>query len=317
MLRRIFISKLLKTGAAALFAGSAFDTLTAAERKVNGITLREGEIFINADLEKPLKFLHITDSHLVEIDGRDADRNELAAKRLKAYAWSHRFFLRTMEYARRNNLTVLCTGDSMDFVTHKGLEWLKENMGADDVVFAVGNHEFSYYVGSKKEREHNPQTCALIQSCFKYDIDFHSRVIGGLNILTIDNTQYQFSAKQLEKLKAEIRRGLPILAMFHIPVYTEKFFDTIMAKNSKRKCAYLAGVPEDKLALYDSEGLRKFHRPTKTTLEFAELLKTSPAVKGVLCGHVHHFVMDTLPNGAIISAGAAGAGGKAQEIVVK
>ena len=118
MLRRIFISKLLKTGAAALLAGSAFDTLTAAERKVNGITLREGEIFINADLEKPLKFLHITDSHLVEIDGRDADRNELAAKRLKAYAWSHRFFLRTMDYARLNYLTVLCTGDSMDFVTH-------------------------------------------------------------------------------------------------------------------------------------------------------------------------------------------------------
>ena len=312
MLRRKFISTVVGAGLATL-CGRAADSHFLPEKKANGIKI--GQIRINAGLSKPLKFLHFTDSHVVEIDGRDSDRLELAEKRKKAFFYAPRFFLRTMEYARANKMKMLCTGDTIDFVSHKSLEFLKQNMGAEDVIFAVGNHEFSRYVGSRREKEHTEEVCALIQSCIGYDISFASRQIGGLNIITVDNTQYQFSSGQVEQLKAEIRKGLPILVMFHIPVYTEKFFNEIVGKNKKR-CSYLAGVPDEKLALNPNEGQRNFHRPQKATLEFAEIIKNEPLVKGVLCGHVHHNIADVLPNGALMVSGAMGASGKALEVVV-
>jgi ATP-binding cassette subfamily F protein uup len=71
-------------------------------------------------------------------------------------------------------------------------------------IYAVGNHEFSRYCGFRKEKEHDAESVSMIQANVNYDISFSSHIVEGINFLSIDNSHYQFSQSQLEKLEAEI-----------------------------------------------------------------------------------------------------------------
>ena len=141
-----------------------------------------------------------------------------------------------------------------------------------------------------------------------------------MNFLAIDNVTYQFTQAQLEKLEAEIKKGLPIIAMFHIPIYSEKFFTLNLGKNANnkrrpRKVVSIIGVPDDKLALCDKR-LMERRKSTAVTKKVVEILSTNPLVKGVICGHIHTNIVDTLPNGAVITTSEGGYRGWAQEITI-
>ncbi len=106
---------------------------------------------------------------------------------------------------------------------------------SSNFIYAVGNHEFSRYCGSKDEVEGMLDMVSEVEKSMGRDVWFPSRIIGRLNIMTMNDANYQFNEYQMKRLKEEIARGLPILVMFHIPIYAEKFFDEIFIKNLNKK----------------------------------------------------------------------------------
>ena len=312
MKRRTFIYNISLLAASPLLANS--DKKRAKEE------LKLTKVEIKVGLKKPLKFLHITDSHVITWDKRSPKQEAIYKNRIKFFSLSRRRWNMTLAYAKENNLPILNTGDVFDFTTPASIEFLKNEVLPNSRIYAVGNHEFSRYCGSQPEIEHDAETVNAMQSAMNYDLGFSSHVIEGVNFLAIDNVTYQFTQAQLEKLEAEIKKGLPIIAMFHIPIYSEKFFTLNLGKNANnkrrpRKVVSIIGVPDDKLALCDKR-LMERRKSTAATKKVVEILSTNPLVKGVICGHIHTNIVDTLPNGAVITTSEGGYRGWAQEITI-
>ena len=312
MKRRTFIYNISLLATSPLLANSA--------KKNAKEVLKLTKVEIKVGQKKPLKFLHVSDSHVITWDKRSPKQEAIYKNRIKFFSLSRKRWNMTLAYAKENNLPILNTGDVFDFTTPASIEFLKNEVLPNSCVYAVGNHEFSRYCGSEPELEHDAETVNAMQSAISYDIGFSSHVIEGVNFLAIDNVTYQFTQAQLEKLEAEIKKGLPIIAMFHIPIYSEKFFTLNFEKNAKnkrlpRKVVSMIGVPDDKLAMCDKRLMKK-RKPTAVSKKVVEILSTNPLVKGIICGHIHTNIVDTLPNGAVITSSEGGYRAWAQEITI-
>lgn len=253
---------------------------------------------LDIGLPKPLSFLHSSDNHLCYADERDDERKrDLAARRRHAFEGdSNRctlFLDEMLTHAKEHCDLFLHSGDLLDFVSYRNLEVGKEKMDQVDYFMAVGNHEFSLYVGEAFEDEaYKRQSYDRVQAAFKNDLTFASRLIGGLNLVAIDNGYYLFSEEQLALFKSEVARGYPIILMLHTPIYTPDLFQEMMVSR-KKECAYLCGCPVHLMGDYSDYRLRQ-QRPDEPTREFIRYLQTQPLVKALLTGHLHFNYEGTL-----------------------
>lgn len=248
---------------------------------------------INIGIERKLKFLHITDSHIILADKRDGQRKiDLMKERRAAYD-VHGFdccmknFDAQLDMYRNSNYDLLLhTGDLIDFVSHKNIETVRSKLEGIDYLFATGNHEFSLYVGEVKEdNAYKMQSYDRVQNIFKNDLTFASRIIGGVNLITIDNSYYQFTTTQLELFMQEIQKGLPIILLIHVPIYTEKLYNFRIYKKKDKNSALMAPPencsPQEELA-------------NTETLKFIDFLKKQTLVRAVFAGHYHYNFEDIL-----------------------
>ena len=93
---------------------------------------------------------------------------------------------------------------------------------------------------------------------------FESRVMDGVNLITMDNSYYNFSDLQIKALKKEIRKGLPIVLFFHVPL-TENILNM--------KCFHKDLVPDKYMQ--------------KKTNEMLDLIASCPLIKAEFSGHWH------------------------------
>jgi hypothetical protein len=246
---------------------------------------------LDIGLPKALSFLHCSDNHLCYVDERDDERKqELAARRRRAFERDTNrctlFLDEMIAYAKEHCDLLLHSGDLIDFVSYRNLEVAKEKLDQVDYFMAVGNHEFSLYVGEAFEDEaYKSQSFARVQAAFNNDLPFASRLIGGLNLVAIDNGYYLFSAEQLARFKAEIAKGYPIVLMLHTPIYSTELYQEMMF-NRKKECAFVCDCPAELMDSY-SEHRRRAQRADAPTQEFVRHLKEQPLVKAILCGHLH------------------------------
>lgn len=252
---------------------------------------------INAGAKTPFKLFHITDCHICLCDERnDVRKRELAENRNKAFGTTQvKFFEGALEYAKANNLTILSTGDICDFVSHANFDYVKKSFAETDYIFAVGNHEFSHYVGEAVEDEkYKMRSFKDVQKMHpKNNLRFDSRIINGVNIITLDNVYYNFTSLQTTSLEREICRGYPIILAMHNPIHTVELYDYMILKR-KSPCAYLVGTPEKLLKCYPPDRYVQ-QRPDKETLEFIEFASKQPLIKGVIAGHLHFDYEAVLP----------------------
>ena len=248
-------------------------------------------------LEKPFRALHISDSHIALADERDGQRKvELAQKRFAFFDQAPRFLDEQLAYAKAEGIPVLYTGDLCDFVSYKNLEYAREKLWNADHFMAVGNHEFSLYVGEAFEDvPYKMQSYELVQSYFRYNLLFDSRVIGGVNFVGVDNGYYQFDAGQKEKLKGEIEKGLPIVLMMHNPLYTKDLYDFSLSIH-QQKVGFLTGTPDELMRSYSEYRFRQQHADEET-LDFIQYVYSQPLIRAVLAGHIHVNAETILPSG--------------------
>lgn len=242
---------------------------------------------INAGVEKPFELIHFSDIHLTYADGRDDLRKrELAAARRRYFADAQANLDAVIADAKRTGALMVSTGDLIDFVSCANLDAARKFTGENDCFFAAGNHEFSLYVGEAfEDAEYRSRSLDMVQSAFKNDIRFSSRIVNGVNMVAVDNGYYLIDSAQLRALKNECRRGLPVILLMHVPLHTDALCSEMITRRGE-PCAYLMCSPESVIASYDAHRAHQ-QRPNAVTREAYEYILSEPAIKAVLAGHVH------------------------------
>lgn len=237
---------------------------------------------IKIGLSAPVRLLHVTDSHITRGDPTG----------LQAGWFNHDYegcaedyFLAALAYAKENGLTVLHTGDLIDFQSEENFAYMKEHLEGVDYLYAAGNHDFYNHVERPAEDDENKRVkTPLISPYIKNNLYFDSRVLGGVNIVTMDNSYYLVKEDQLEALKKEVAKGYPVVVAMHVPVFTERL--AVDGLKGDPPVLYLMGTPMEFLGQLPPDRIRQ-QGADEVTLRFIEYLKTEPAIKALITGHKH------------------------------
>ncbi len=244
---------------------------------------------------KKIKLLHTSDSHISHADSRDNERkNALAIRRFGEFGGNRNNYENelkiSVDYSKDNCDLLVHTGDAIDFVSYENLDIVKNELGRCPHFFAVGNHEFSQYVGEAwEDDEYRAVSYDLVQSAYKDKLNCDSTVIGGVKLISLDNGYYYFRPEQYDFLRKELNCSLPCILMMHTPLHTRSFYDYLMA-DGKRECAYLCGTPSELTACY-SDHRRRQQTTNELTTEVIEYIASNcggdKPVRAILAGHLH------------------------------
>ncbi|MGM9767829.1 MAG: metallophosphoesterase family protein [Candidatus Cryptobacteroides sp.] len=285
-------------GAAALSPLSVASARAVPESLMANFTPRR--MVIAAGAARPFRALHISDSHLCLVNDSDNERkHSLARSRSRIFPQSEANLKAALDYFRKNDDLLVHTGDFYDFVSEANINAARDFFRKADAVFASGNHDFSQYVGDAEENdEYKAQSIPELESAVGCRTLFSSRIVNGVNFMSLDNSYYRFNEEQFDFVRQEFARKLPVVILCHVPLYTPVALDRELIR-TKGKCGYMAGVPESITSTYETVSGRPENekwkdrsvqqRADKTTLKMIGWLKRQPCLKAVLCGHTHDY----------------------------
>jgi UDP-2,3-diacylglucosamine pyrophosphatase LpxH len=271
----------------------------------------------------PFKALHVTDAHLTRVDATENDvrKMTLAATRGPQMGFGEHYLSEAVFRARNDNALLLLTGDIIDFVSNANLSLAKRYFASVDAFGAVGNHEFSQYVGEAKEdAAYRAVSAGRVAAVWPNDITFASRVVHGVNFVAVDNGYYRFTGDQFSRMEQEVAKGLPIVLLCHVPLHLPKHYAAMM-RRTRGVCSYEAGVPDALVDTWRKErnfpaseawrDRRVQQRADTATKEFVSYLKSQSLVKAILCGHTHAFWQERFSPTAVQYISAATYSGSA------
>ena len=294
----------------------------AVDKKFDNLKLNIRQLKIDVGAIKSFGALHVSDSHMTRADERDGERKmNLAAGRYKIFPFAEHYFDLQIRYALAKGLMMIHTGDMIDFVSERNHAFIRSQLRVGQWVASTGNHEYSLYVGEAKEDEaYKAQSRTKLQKAYGdvCNVTFNSKVINGVNFVSVDDVYYNFTREQLELFKREVKKGLPIVMLCHVPLYTPKHCEANLKSNGGR-CAYVTGAPLEITSKYQCDpslpeseqwrnrSVQQFS--DEPTLEFIAWLKEQPLLKAILCGHCHRFYEEQFSPTAkqyIVGAGYTG-----------
>ena len=108
----------------------------------------------------------------------------------------------------------------------------------------------------------------------------------GIRFVCIDDSTYEILPEQLEFFREQIKSGLPLLLLMHIPIYMPG-----------RTLGYGCGHPkwgEKTDRNYEIERREKWRKEghTQVTMDFCEEVFNAPNLLTVLAGHTHQQSLD-------------------------
>lgn len=265
-------------------------------------------------LEKPIKLLHVTDSHVALADERDNERKHALAKRLSAPD-KEKNLEEALAYGKENCDVIVHTGDLIDFTSQANFDFARKILSDEKVFFAAGNHEFSQYVGEAYEdRAYKMNSFREMMPGLGAPLFFNSRVVGGIDLVSIDNSYHQYERWQIERLEKELAKGLPIIICQHAPLFEQSLYDHHVERSGPGSSSYLVGCDEDHLP--DDEWRAIEIRPRGATLEMVDLIRSRPQIKAILAGHVHFSFESKLTDSLTQFITAGSYEGAAREITI-
>ena len=184
------------------------------------------KVIIELGLEKKISIAHLTDIHISLADERDSHLADHAVERATVFyeeankpeKTPSEYFREAIDFSEKNCDLCIITGDVIDFVSAKNIEETEAILSGKDYMFTAGNHEFCPRVGVPDSFARKADIFGDIQKSFKGNMFFESRIVGGVNLVTVDNSYYNYSALHIKMLKEEIEKGLPILLFSHVPL---------------------------------------------------------------------------------------------------
>ncbi len=272
---------------------------------------------IEIGLEKPFRVLHITDSHLPLCDQRDDERKQaIALKKSSVLKERLDFLNEQVAYGEENCDLIVHTGDLIDYITKANVDFAREFLRNEKILFIAGNHEYSQYIGDAWEdtayRMNSYMSMGYGGTGLGVNMFFTSREAGGINFVGIDDAYFQVEDWQTERLCMEVRKGLPVVLLVHAPLFEQELFDRSV-EFWKDGSAYLVGCDEKHLLNYP-EFRAMEQRPNDSTKRFVEYMNKEKRIKAVLAGHIHFNFESRLPGGTMQYVTGNGSHGAAREI---
>jgi len=254
-------------------------------------------VHIRIGLPKAFSVLHISDTHLASAyPDEPKAKLEQRRDRMRCFGGCQEEALRdSLAWAKENTDYVVHTGDLIDWQSRANFDLVRKYFGPN-ICGSVGNHEFSPTMW----RSEVPETCdekfkdlsrRILSEVYPFDISLQSTVVNGVNFVAIDDVYGYVTAAQVERFKAEVAKGLPIILCMHVPfmsdalaIASNKYW---MGGQWNRKSMKFtsAAVPE-------SDRARKVQATDPVTRDFIAYLKREPLLKGILAGHLHFSAQD-------------------------
>lgn len=246
---------------------------------------------VNIGLEKPVKLLHITDTHIcMDDDGTPSKRS--SCFNVDYEDCSKVYFEMALQYAKDNDLLIVHTGDMFDFLSQKNLKYVQKKMQNIDYVYAAGNHDFVALAADMgrviEDEAYKMRNMEKSAPCFSNNLHFFSRIVDGVNIVALDNSYYQIEPDQLRMLKYEVARGYPVVLCMHVPLYTEKLVNIVMGDGGR--CGFCCGGSDE----YLTKNYLGKQRPNEDTICAIDYITNEPMIKLVIAGHIHNNVEDVI-----------------------
>ena len=239
---------------------------------------------IQIGLKQPFSVLHFSDTHLTAAYPQENDfKQELHKVRTQTFGGRQEEALRdTLAWAKNHVDYLVHTGDLIDWQSEANFDLVKKYFG-DQIFGTLGNHEFSpnmWLTKDTNDEKHKDKSRKILSEVYPFDISVHSQVVHGVNFIGFDDVYGTVTEKQAAFIKAEFKKGLPIILCMHVPFYTDNIFRA-NAKFWTTKKTYDFGKPivpsgEDKKQLTDP-----------VTRDLIQFLKKQPLLKGILTGHLH------------------------------
>ena len=245
---------------------------------------------IKAGATKPFTVLHISDTHLTAAYPDEGEfERKTAYRRIRTFGGRQEEALRdSIAWAKEHVDFLLHTGDLIDFQSKANFDLVKKYYGEGGAMMfgCLGNHE--HYRGKKMaKKDGTPLPVAvvpdLLKETYPFPNDFCSKVINGVNFVTIDDSTDTVSADQASRFEAEVKKGLPIILCMHCPFPTREI---VRAASRFWRRADLKAI-RDMGSFVESEKYKD-----ATTKDFVAYLRAQPLLKGILCGHGHMNAVD-------------------------
>ena len=240
--------------------------------------LPENELELRIDgVDGEFYFLHVTDNHLCHCDDRDSDLIERMARRSKVFrepADEAVSFVQTVRKIRPD--FVANTGDFFDRPTAANMDAGKRLVDSYGVpfYFTPGNHDW-YKPADRANRDYWHGRFAVLT---EQNLDWYVKEMRGVNLLFLDDSDYQISDEQLVRTRELLDTGKPCIIFMHIPVGIDSLLPATIARWKK---PIVVGA--------DTE--------TPSTLAFCEMVKSRVEVKAIFAGHLHFDHVDELGGG--------------------
>ena len=243
---------------------------------------------LDLGLVQPIRILQVSDCHLSGCCEEDSEKAKAKSKKKTAE------FLKetggvTQEQRLKEALdlsaeydALVFTGDITDSPSRANLELLASMLEGRRYLYTFGNHDYYTYdsdSGNADDRERFLDDFLRFLPC---DPTMDSLQVGGVNLVALDDSLAQFSALQLEFLKAEAAKGLPILLFLHLPVYSPTFVPQAYEWWDSSMCV---GTPADVLAAHGETDPKM--RSEAETLLMLDYIREEPLIKAIFASHLH------------------------------
>ena len=247
---------------------------------------------VRVGAERPFAVLHISDTHLCEAyDDEGEVTVKLREMRRQTFGGrQEEALVDSIAWARKNVDYILHTGDLIDFQSRANFDLVKKHFG-DAMFGALGNHEFARHMWLAEEKEPKTEewkdrTRAKLDEVFPFDVVLHSQVVNGVNFVTLDDVYGTVTERQVERFRAEVAKGLPIVLCMHVPFFTDDIWraTTQFWARSGSRFGDAAVPPRKGDYQRQSEDL--------VTRDFIAYLKKEPLLKAILAGHEHVTIQD-------------------------
>ena len=251
--------------------------------------------------DEPFYFIHAGDTHVGFIDERDAGDERLAQtakNRERDWPAALRVLDDLCVKAGELDAMIVHTGDLIDFVSERNLDYARAFTANNDVFACAGNHEYHIYIWDDGEDAPRRERVAeKVQSAFTNDVRFSVRVEHGVKFIAVDNSFHRVDAWQLDRFREELADGMPAVLALHVPVYAPDIFEFQMTKLDYPHPAWLMAVPEELMEeyRYEQQWIDE-QKANEATKAFYDLIVSAPNLKAILVGHDHaNFVSQVTP----------------------
>ena len=227
-------------------------------------------------LQGEYHFWHFSDAHNAYAYPEDSNAEKAMAKK-QSECWatngkpSTEVYCEVLDEAKKHNASLLLmAGDCLDYYTESNLRFLTEKLNETGIepFYAHGNHESACLGPGGDSRQFYPKYKDLMGDT----PDFQVKDYGQFLMIAVDNSDHNIRPEQVEKLKEQFARNLPIILVMHIPLSTEAIMPDMEKKWGKNPTYFMLGT--------DAE--------PETTREFCRLVMAEDSpVAAVFAGHVH------------------------------